>query len=156
MLQELRLDAGVDSFRLLIPPQHYNQFSPIGLRAALRGLPAEYTRGGDPAVGRAEITSQLNRLAHGRPALQVGTTARWTLNAFAGGYCRELSRSGQLTAEPSTGAYSVLMEGLESFAAVLRSVRTFDDDDMEVRYAYASDGRKYITSRPAADHDHTR
>ena len=151
MLQELRLDAGADSFRLLIPPQHYGQFSPIGLRAALRSLPADrVTRGGDPAAGRAELVHQLNKLAHGRPALQVSTTARWTLNAFAGGYCRELNRQGQLLAEPSVGAYAVLMQGLESFAAVMRAARAAEEDeDNPVNYAYTNDGRRYISSRPA-------
>lgn len=156
MLQELRLDAGADSVRLLIPPQHYNQFSTIGLRAALRSLPADYTRGGDPAVGRAELASQLNRLAHGRPALQIGSSARWTLNGFAGGYCRELSKQGQLTAEPSTGAYSVLFGALESFAAILRAVRRDEEEDTPVNYAYTSDGRRYISSRPGAEHGRSR
>jgi hypothetical protein len=133
--------------RLLVPPAHYNQFSPVGLRAALRSLPAECTRGGDPAAGRAAITSQLNRLAHGRPALQISTSARWTLNAFAGGYARELNRQGQLMAEPSINTYAVLMTGLESFAAVMRAVGS--DEDEERHYAFTGDGRKYLTSRPA-------
>jgi hypothetical protein len=146
MLAELRLEAG-GQMRLLVPPAHYNQFSPVGLRAALRSLPAECTRGGDPAAGRAAITSQLNRLAHGRPALQISTSARWTLNAFAGGYARELSRQGQLMAEPSTNTYAVLMTGLESFAAVMRAVGS--DEDEERHYAFTPEGRKYLTSRPA-------
>jgi hypothetical protein len=89
----------------------------------------------------------LNRLAHGRPALQISSCARWTLNAFAGGYARELSRQGQLTAEPSTNTYAVLMTGLESFAAVMRAVGSDEDD--ERHYAFTGDGRKYLTSRPA-------
>jgi hypothetical protein len=154
MLAELRLEAG-GPMRLLVPPVHYNQFSPVGLVAALRSLPAECTRGGDPAAGRAAITSQLNRLAHGRPALQVSTAARWTLNAFAGGYCRELNRQGQLMAEPSTNTYAVLMTGLESFAAVMRAVRD-DEEGVERHYAFTPDGRKYLTSRPAPGTEHGR
>jgi hypothetical protein len=149
MLAELRLEAsGSGQMRLLVPPIHYNQYSPVGLRAALRSLPAGCTRGGDPAAGRAAIISQLSRLAHGRPALQVSTSARWTLNAFAGGYCRELSRQGQLMAEPSTSTYAVLMGGLESFAAASRLLGE-EEDGAERHYAFTGDGRKYLTSRPA-------
>ena len=149
ILQELRLEGGADVFRILIPPVHYANYSPIGLRAALHSLPTDYTRGGDPAVGRAEIASLLQRLAHGRPALQISSTARWTLNAFAGGYCRELNKQGQLTAEPAIGPYAVLMAGLESFAATLKALRRDEDDELAVNYAYTSEGRKYISSRPA-------
>jgi hypothetical protein len=148
ILVELRLEAAGAPMRLLVPPLHYNQFSPVGLRAALRSLPAECTRGGDPAAGRAAITSQLNRLAHGRPALQISTSARWTLNAFAGGYCRELNRQGQLMAEPSINAYVVLLTGLESFAAASRLLGE-EEEGAERHYAFTGDGRKYLTSRPA-------
>jgi hypothetical protein len=148
ILAELKLESGANNFRMMIPPVHYATYSPIGLRAAMHGLPADYTRGGDPAVGRAEITSLLNRLAHGRPALQVSAHARWTLNAFAGGYCRELGKNGALTAEPVNGPYAVLMAGLESFAAVLKALRRNEEDDLEVNYAYTPEGRRYISSRP--------
>jgi hypothetical protein len=150
MLQELSVDAGAGLRpRVMIPPQHYQQYSTVGLRAALHRVPVEYTRGGDPAGGRAEIVSMLSRLAHGRPALQVSSLARWTLNAFSGGYARELDRSGQLGAEARTGPYAVLMEGLESFAAITRAVRAAEEDEPAVNYAYTSDGRRYISSRPA-------
>jgi hypothetical protein len=152
MVQELSLDADVRP-RLLVPPSHYASFSPIGLRAAIRALPAEAARGGDMTVGRAELGAQINRLAHGRPALQVASTARWSLNAFAGGYCREVSRKGMLEPETAIGPYKVLMEGLESFAAIIRSTR-LNEDDVPVNWAVTSDGRRYISSRPGVRPTH--
>jgi hypothetical protein len=78
----------------------------------------------------------------------VSAHARWTLNAFAGGYCRELGKNGALSAEPVGGPYAVLMAGLESFAAVLKALRRNEEDDLEVNYAYTPEGRRYISSRP--------
>ena len=148
IITELTLETGCSRLRLLLPPLHFNSYSVHGLRAACRSVPVEFSRGGDPAVGRQELTALLNRLAHGRPCLQVSSTARWTLNAFAGGYYREMSRAGALMGEPATNAYRVLLEGIESFAAVMRSAR-MEDDEQEVNWQYTPDGRKFISSRPA-------
>jgi len=149
IITELTLETGCSRLRLLLPPIHFNSYSVHGLRAACRSVPVEFSRGGDPVAGRQELTALLNRLAHGRPCLQVSSTARWALNAFAGGYYREIARSGQIMAEPATNAYRVLMEGIESLAAVLRSARLSDEDEPEVSWATTPDGRKYISSRPA-------
>jgi len=148
ILQELTLEADNSRLRLLLPPVHFNSYSVHGLRAALHSIPADFSRGGEPATGRVELTALMNKLTHGRPALQVSTLARWTLNALAGGYFREVARSGQLTAEPATGAYKVLMEGIESFCAILRSARVADEDQ-DINWATTPDGRRYISSRPA-------
>jgi len=148
MIQELTLGLPADRPpRFVIPPGHYASFSAVGLRAALRALQAEHTRGGDITVGRNVLNDHLARLAHGRPALQVAQAARWTLNGFAGGYHRELAKSGTLTAEPTQNAYRVLFEALESFAAILQTAAR-DDEDMQPHYDYTPDGRRFITSRP--------
>ena len=149
IITELTLETGCSRLRLLLPPIHFNSYSVHGLRAACRAVPVEFSRGGDPAVGRQEITALLNRLAHGRPCLQVSSAARWTLNAFAGGYYREIAKSGQLTAEPAVNPYRVLLESIESFAAILKSAR-LDDDEPDVNWAVTADGRRYISSRPAS------
>jgi hypothetical protein len=149
IVQELTLEAPGSRLRLLLPPIHFNSYSVHGLRAACRALPAEFSRGGDVAAGRQEIVSLLNRLAHGRPSVRVSTTARWSLNALSGGYYREMSRSGALAAEPASNVYRVLMESVESFAAILRSARINEEDELPVNWAETSDGRRYITSRPA-------
>jgi len=148
IITELTVETGCSRLRLLLPPVHFNSYSVHGLRAACRSVPVEFSRGGDPAVGRNELLALMNRFAHGRPCLQVSSTARWALNALSGGYYREIAKSGQLTAEPAVNAYRVLMEGIESFAAVLKSAR-MDEDEPEVNWATTPDGRRYISSRPA-------
>ena len=147
IITELTIETGRSTLRVLLPPLHFTDYSPHGLRAACRFIPIACSRGGDPAVGRQELMSLMNRLAHGRPCLQVASTARWTLNALAGGYYREIARSGQIMPEPATNPYRVLMEGIESFAAILKSARANEEED--VNWAYTSDGRKFISSRPA-------
>jgi hypothetical protein len=59
-----------------------------------------------------------------------------------------MARTGHLTAEPATNPYRVLMEGVESFVAILRSARIEDDERQPVNWAQTPDGRRYISSRP--------
>ena len=77
--------------------------------------------------------------------MRVSTTARWTLNAFSGGYCRDVLRTGELSEFTKTGPHKVLMEGLEAFAGLLRS-GVAPEDDNERNYAYAADGRRYLSA----------
>ncbi len=53
------------------------------------------------------------------PMLLVSDQARWTLNAFAGGYARVLLKAGVLADYAEEGPYRTLIEGLESFAGKL-------------------------------------
>lgn len=146
-VREASLDSG-KRLRLLAPPTHFSQYDSIGLRAAVQQLPAQLTRGGEPKAGRAELRSMLGRLVHGRPALLVSDQARWTLNALSGGYAREVERKGLLSDEPTVGPYRVLMEGLESFAALARAPLLTEEDDNQLNYRFTPDGRRYISSRP--------
>ena len=89
-------------------------------------------------------------MVRGRPAVAIGTGARWTLNALSGGYAREMTRQGVLSDFAREGAYRVLMEGLESLVALLNTGAT--DDRADIRYDVSPDGRKYITMRGGAVH----
>ena len=133
--------------KLFAPAKHFTAYDLIGLRAACRAAPAELGRGGQEHQGREEIRSLLSRMTRGRPMIQVSTAARWTLNAFSGGYCREVTRQGQLTEQAIDGPYRTLMEGVEAVAALTKSITQRDED--EVHYAYTNDGRRYISSRVA-------
>jgi len=133
--------------KLFAPPRHFTAYDMIGLRAAARAIPTELGRGGQEHQGREEIRSLLGRLTRGRPMVQVSTAARWTLNALSGGYCREVTRSGQLTDQAIEGPYRTLMEGIESVASLTKSITLRDDD--EVVYDYTPDGRRFISSRVA-------
>ena len=130
--------------KLFAPPRHFTAYDMIGMRAAVRAIPAELGRGGQEHQGREELRGLLGRLTRGRPMVQVSTSARWTLNALSGGYCREVTRSGQLTDQAIEGPYRTLMEGVESLTAMTKAIAMRHDD--EVNYAYTPDGRRYISA----------
>jgi hypothetical protein len=122
-LEFLVKDAAVESGeapRLLAPPHHFADFNRLGLRGAVARLPSDLRQGGAEGVGRDEIRALLQRQLRDRPAVLVSTRARWTLNAFAAGYAREVDKHGRLAEEARTGVYRTLMEGLESFAGLMR------------------------------------
>jgi hypothetical protein len=141
--------AGVETrraFRVFCPQNHFDQYDTIGLRAASKKVPVEVHKGGRIPEGRAELTDLLEREHGGQRRLLVVPKARWTLNALAGGYCFGIMpRSGLLTPDTVDGPYKVLMEGFESFAALMR-LGIADAEDYEIHYATSPGGRRYITS----------
>ena len=76
------------------------------------------------------------------PQIQIGWRARWTLNAFSGGYARAMKKGGGLTDEAESNVYKTLMEGLESFAALLR-VQVDNDTSDGVGMRAGRDGNLY-------------
>jgi hypothetical protein len=83
----------------------------------------------------------MRKSVHGHPALRIAKNARWTLRAFAGGFARDADKT-----EPQDNAYAVLMQGIESFAAMLRGAAA--DVDAEINYAYTPSGVRYISALP--------
>ena len=140
------LEAGREC-RLVVTPQHQDRYTNVGLVQAIRKIPMECRTGYGPDQGRAEVRQLLRKQTRGFPALMVSPEARWTVNAFAGGYARALLKGGVLADHAEEGAYRVLMEGLEAFAGLLRSGITDETDDNAVNYEYAPDGRRYISAR---------
>lgn len=127
------------ALRSVAPREHFDEYSTLSLRAAAKRAKIAVSRGGDIIQGREEIRSRLRRLVHDEPAIAIHPRARWTLRAFAGGYARVLDK-----VEASPGAYTVLMEGLESFAGLLRGgIAPLDNAP---NYAYTEDGRKYVSA----------
>ena len=92
-----------------------------------------------------EIRALLKRQVRGGPALRVSQKARWTLNGFAGGYCKSVSKNGMLSEFADEGPYKTLMEGLESFASLLKMGHL--GEDQPINWATTPDGRRYISSR---------
>ena len=131
--------------RLVAPPSFFTGHDPIGLRAAAAKIPIEVRRGGDVAKGREEVRALLRRQIKGRPAFLVSSNARWTLNALSGGYCRRVTKSGVLSEFPEPSVYRTLMEGLESFAGLMRISEPANDPDLN--YAFTSTGRRFISAR---------
>ena len=141
--------AGIETrrtFRVFCPDNHFDQFDTIGLRAAAKKVPVDVHKGGRITDGRAELTDLIERERGGLRRLLIVPKARWTLNAFAGGYSFGIMpRSGLLTPDTVDGHYKVLMEGLESFAALMR-LGIEDAEEYEIHYATSPGGRRYITS----------
>ena len=73
----------------------------------------------------------------------VALPARWTLNAFAGAYAYGIDRKGVLKS-PAEGPYTLLINGLESFAGSMSGLQEGVLDG-ERRYATDSAGRTYTT-----------
>jgi hypothetical protein len=141
------LDAGRTP-RLTGGPLHFDQYNNVGLRQAIARIPMTLERGAPPANGQPHLTSLLQRERRSMPMLMVSSEARWTLNAFAGGYSRALLKQGQLAAYAEEGEYRVLMEGIESFAGRLHLGGSPDDQDDGRNYATAANGRRYLTTLP--------
>ena len=88
-------------------------------------------------------------MSHGAPSLKVSTKARWTLNAFSGGYAGEIKKDGTtLERIAADGPYKTLMEGLEAFIAAHATGSVGDGGEAR---NYAIDnvtGRKYLSAKP--------
>jgi hypothetical protein len=148
VLAEIVRDASLAvgrQLRLTAPSSHFRNYDTVGLRGAVRRLPAELRSGGDILKGRAELRTLLQQQTRGLPALQVSRAARCTLNALAAGYARAVTQQGMVSEEANEGAYRVLMEGLESFAA---TAQIAGEEDRNRRYAIGPDGRRYLTASP--------
>jgi hypothetical protein len=130
-------------------PRHFEQWGNVGMRQALRRVGAELRKGVDWKLGREEIRAYFRRQHRGLPCVRISSRARWTCNAFAGGYAMGLPKGGLLTERAEPGIYRTLMEGVESYAGLLRNAPAEqDDEESGVRYATTSDGRRYVCAMP--------
>lgn len=146
-LGDILASAGAEAggkVRVVAGPEHFSDHDTLGLRAAARRIPVDLRKGTSQLIGREEIRACLGRIAAGYSALRVSQEAKWTLNAFSAGYCKEISKQGALTEFPVDNEYRVLMEGLEHFAGMLQAVSAARDDT--INYQTTSDGRRYISA----------
>jgi hypothetical protein len=130
-----------DKILAYAPPEHFGKYDAIGLRPAASGCGLRVGRGGEFVQGREELRRRITLVRGESPLLLVMPDASWALRALSGGYAREPGKS-----EPMPGAYRVVGEALESFAAILAMGL---DDEQDVRYAVDRNGRKYMTSAGA-------
>jgi hypothetical protein len=141
-------DSGLEAGqrpRLYAGPEHFGNYDTVGLRGAARKVPVDLSQSGLGLDGRDEVRGLLRRQIRGGPALRVSTRARWTLNAFAGGFCKSVGKNGVLSEFPDPGPYETLMSGVESFASLLKMGSI--GEDQPVNWQTTSDGRRYISSR---------
>jgi hypothetical protein len=132
--------------RLVAGDKHYLGRDHLGLRGAVAKLPAELRHGGADEVGREEIRRLLRTQARGAAAFRVAVRARWTLNALACGYARSVDKRGQISDEPAPGIYATLVQGLESFTALLRLDML--SDDSRPNWRVTEGGQRYVSALP--------
>ncbi len=137
--------AAKRGIQFLAGGQHFDPHDTVGLRAAARKVPIGVDRGGPIPTGREALRGFLTASPRGNPGFAVHPDARWTINALAGGYCRDITKAGVVTDFPVEGPYRTLIEALESAVGLMRAGFMAEDDNSR-RYDYAADGRKYLTA----------
>ena len=135
-----------DALRLVASPLHFGVYDRLGLRGAVARLPSDLRRGGAESVGREELHGLFRRQVAGFPALRVSTKAHWTLNALAAGYVRAIDKRGIAGEEAREGVYRVLIEGLETFTALMK-VGTLSESAPNVRVTEG--GQRYVSALPS-------
>ena len=135
-----RAGATAPNLRLVVPPEHWDAYDNIGLRASLARLASQPSRGGDLLRGREELRDAMTHSVHGAPAFAVAPRASWTLRALTGGYA---ARQKKDKIEIAGGPYATLMNAVEAFAGLLREGDAVDNG---VEYSYTAEGRKYISA----------
>lgn len=149
LLRDASMFAGA-TVKVVLGPQHYMDFNTYGLLPACRKIPLTPSQGGAVVTGREELRTRMRQLVRGLPAVLVDAKAHWTLNAFSGGYCREVRKNSTLSDFAEDGIYKVLCEGLETFSALLQIGRPDDTADEGPNYAYTDKGVRYMTALPRA------
>lgn len=132
------------NLKLISPPVHFDDWKNIGLKQFLFKQSYTLMRGGEERNGREIIRRLLREQVHGLSAVRVGTDARWTLNAFSGGYARKVNSDLSLSLEPDDNIYRLIMESIESLMAnIVRIQSIIKEDDNASNYSYTKDGKKY-------------
>lgn len=145
MIGEAQLIAG-RRVMLSAGPQHFDQYSNVGLRQAAARIPVEVRAAVPPAMGRPRIADMLKGRHRHQPNLMISSNAIWTLNAFAGGYGRALAKDFVLQDHAETGPYRTLMEGLESLCGLLE-INSPSGEGSGIVYGTLPNGQKYVTAR---------
>lgn len=131
------------NLKIVAAPEHWSGFNHLGLRGSVAKVPDELQRGAVPEMGRAELRELLRQRKSDVACVQVGIDARWTVNAFAAGYCFGIARNGTLTAEPVDDHYRTLMESVESFTGLLKT-----GISNERNYQRTASGQLYVSALP--------
>ena len=130
------------------PIEQFDKFLNNGLPAAAKANFVMLNKYSLAAQSEGSCRSWLTRQHRGQPVLLVSKNARWTLNAFGGGYARSLDKHGALSDQPTDNQYRLIMEALESFVAFIDKNGNREQDDDARNYAYTNNGRRFLTSRP--------
>lgn len=142
LIPEIGLEAR-RTVRVVCPPIHFDRYNNFGLVQAANKAAVEMRSGTTPDRGQLQMREMLQRSVRGWPAVMVASGARWTLNAFSGGYARVLTKQGTLADYAEEGHYRVLMEGIESFTGLMS---LGSDDEGKRNYRTRPDGTRYVSA----------
>jgi hypothetical protein len=141
---EARLEVS-QNMTAVFPPKHFEKYSNEGIVQAARRVPMDVQPGTAPELGSPVLADMLARERKGFPAVRIASTAKWTLNGLAGGYCRYLSKGGVLEAKAESGPYCAVIEAIESFVGLTGT--NFMADREDIGYDTTPTGRRYISAR---------
>lgn len=137
-----QMEAGT-RVRVTAGPLHFDQYNNVGLAQLIRKIPADIRPGVAPERARRLVGSLLQRERQGMPMFLVSSAATWTLNALAGGYAHQMLKGGVLAEYAEESVYRTLMEGAESYLALLELGSSTDGEDEATLNATTPDGRRY-------------
>ena len=104
-------------------------------------------KSGDILKGRNYLVDQLRQRRQGRVSFKVYDSAKYVLNAFAGGYAFQYKKLGSgLLERANEGMYRTLMEGFECALSQFQGLMVDDEDNLN----YAKDdrtGKLYLSTR---------
>jgi hypothetical protein len=113
------------------------------LPATLKRLRLQFRTGKRIVDAQESLDSALRLRRNNAPTFTVSPEATWTLNALAGGYCREAGTASFAVRE---NVYKHVAQALESGYASL-SGYALDSERDDLVYSYTSTGRPYISMR---------
>jgi hypothetical protein len=145
LVSEARLEVGNAMMTAVLPPVHFEKYNNVGLAQAVRKVPMEAQQGGAVGDGIDKLSDLLSRKRKGFPSVRISSSAAWTLNGLAGGYCKYLSKMGVLEADAEPGPYKVIIEAIESFVSLTSS--DVLEDRRELEYEFTDTGRRYLSAR---------
>lgn len=129
------------------PREQFDQYNNYGMPAAIKQEYIIPQKTSSSLSCEGQLRDWLRKQVRGDVALMVAKDARWTVNALAGGYCRQLDKGGMLASKPVDNQYQLIMEALETWVAWWDK-NSEGDMDKDIRYDTTSGGRRFISLRP--------
>lgn len=145
MLREAILHGG--QVKVAAPAEQFDQYTNYGLPAAIKRQHITPIKTGASIKTEGQFREWLRKQIRGDVAVMVNDSARWTRNAFAGGYARKLDKGGKLADQPADDQYRLVMEALESWVWYWDR-ESKSDSVQNVKYAYTAAGKRFISIRP--------
>ena len=129
---------------LFVPADRVLQNDGSGLPTTLKRMAVEF-RQGKRTVEAQECLDTPMRMKRGvTPLLTVSPEATWTLNALAGGYCRD---PGTTTFSIRDTIHKHVAQALESGYAAISNFALDNEDAQDVVWARSDTGRRFISMR---------